>query len=237
MPAVTHVAREIHLKVVYYGAGLGGKTTNLRWLHAHTRPEARGKLLSLDTEAERTLFFDLLALHLGAYKGYTVRLHLCTVPGQIAHDETRRLVLRGVDGVVFVVDRQRGMLDSNVESIRNLEDNLRLQGDDPDLLPLVVQYNKRDLADVVSLPELRDELRVPEGVPEFEASAIQGVGVFETLKVIVRQCLALTPDPASMREGRTPSILPGRRPSMYPDAPAQLARVPLAPRVPKFGGA
>ena len=235
MPAVKHVAREIHLKIVYYGPGLGGKTTNIRWVHANTRPEVRGKLLSLDTEAERTLFFDLLALHLGAYKGYRVRLHLCTVPGQIAHDETRRLVLKGVDGVVFVVDSQRGMLDSNVESIRNLEDNLRQQGDDPDVLPLVIQYNKRDLDDVVPLDELRDELRVPSGVPQYEASAIQGFGVFETMKAIVKQCLALVPDPAGMREGRTPSILPGRRASMYPDGPAPALVVPQAPRVPKFG--
>lgn len=237
MPAVKHVAREVHLKIVYYGPGLGGKTTNLRWVHAHTRQEARGKLLSLDTEAERTLFFDLLALQLGAYKGYTLRLHLCTVPGQIAHDETRRLVLKGVDGVVFVVDSQRGMLDSNVESIRNLEDNLRRQGDDPDVLPLVIQYNKRDLDGVATVDELRDELRVPDGVPEFEASAIQGVGVFETMKGIVRQCLALVPDPASMREGRTPSILPGRRASMYPpdSRPRPVQGVPQAPRVPKFG--
>jgi signal recognition particle receptor subunit beta len=237
MPAVKHVAREIHLKIVYYGPGLGGKTTNIRWVHAHTRPEARGKLLSLDTEAERTLFFDLLALHLGAYKGYTLRLHLCTVPGQIAHDDTRRLVLKGVDGVVFVVDSQRAMLDSNVESIRNLEDNLRRQGDDPDVLPLVIQYNKRDLPDVATLDALREELRVPEGVAEFEASAIQGVGVFETMKGIVKQCLALVPDPATMREGRTPSILPGRRASMYPpdSRPRPVPNVPQAPRVPKFG--
>jgi hypothetical protein len=234
MPAVKHVAREIHLKIVYYGPGLGGKTTNLRCVHANTRPDARGKLLSLDTEAERTLFFDLLALHLGKYKGYAVRLHLCTVPGQIAHDETRRLVLKSVDGVVFVVDSQRAMLDSNVESIRNLEDNLRLQGDDPDVLPLVVQYNKRDLADVSTVEELHDALRVPAGVPELEAVALEGTGVFETLKAIVKQCLQLVPDPASMREGRTPSILPGRRASMYPDAPVPAPVVPAAPRVPSF---
>lgn len=234
MPAVKHLAREIHLKIVYYGPGLGGKTTNLRWIHSHTKPELRGKLLSLDTEAERTLFFDLLALHLGAYRGYTIRLHLCTVPGQIVHDATRRLVLKGVDGVVFVVDSQSAMLDSNVESVRDLEDNLRSQGDDPDRLPLVIQYNKRDLADALPLDELRQELRVPEGLPELEASAIEGIGVFETLKTIVRQCLALVPDPAALAEGRTASILPGRRASMYPDDLDIATPVPLPPRVPKF---
>jgi hypothetical protein len=233
MPAVKHVAREIILKIVYYGPGLGGKTTNLRWIHGHTRPELRGKLLSLDTETERTLFFDLLAVHLGTFRGYTIRLQLCTVPGQIAHDATRRLVLRGVDGVVFVVDSQRAMIDSNVESIRNLEDNLRLQGDDPDVLPLVLQYNKRDLPDVVPIDELRQELRVPADLAQIEAAAVDGVGVFETMKSIVTQCLALVKDPATMREGRTPSVLPGKRASMYPDGVSPVA-VPAAPRVPRF---
>ena len=165
MPLVHHARRELHLKVVYYGPGLGGKTTNLEHIHAHSRPDRRGKLISLAAETERTLFFDLLPVDLGEFKGYQVRLHLCTVPGQIAHDRTRQLVLRHVDGIVFVVDSQRARFEENVESIVNLDANLRRQGDDPDRIPLVVQYNKRDLPEIASIEELREGLRVPEGVP------------------------------------------------------------------------
>ncbi len=248
MPIVQHARKELHLKIVYYGPGLGGKTTNLEYIHKKSRPELRGRLISLTTETERTLFFDLLPVDLGAYRGFRVRLHLCTVPGQIVHDQTRRLVLRNVDGVVFVVDSQRGRTDANADSIRNLEVNLVRQGDDPTTLPLVVQYNKRDLPDALPLDELRDVLLVPDGVTEIEASAVRGVGVFETLKQITRACLALVGDPAQAPEGRSPSILPGRRASMYPGgrpeaaAPAArggtpssgVAQMPRAPRVPLF---
>ncbi len=144
MPLVHHAHRDLQMKVVYYGPGLGGKTTNLEYIHANTRPERRGKLIALENEAERTLFFDLLPMELGEFRNYRVRLHLCTVPGQIAYDTTRQLVLKNVDGIVFVVDSQPSRLEANYESIRNLEANLRLQGDDPDRMPLVVQYNKRD---------------------------------------------------------------------------------------------
>lgn len=218
MPLVNHAQQEIHLKVVYYGPGLGGKTTNLELLHARTKPERRGKLISLATETERTLFFDLLPVELGVFMGYQVRLHLCTVPGQIAHDRTRRLVLRNVDGVVFVVDSQPGRLADNLESMANLAANLRLQGDDPDTLPLVVQYNKRDLPDVLPVEVLRAELGVPEGVPEIEAVAVRGEGVFETAKAILKSCLRIVGDPRSAKEGRSPSILPGARASMFPSA-------------------
>jgi len=234
MPVVQHAAREIHLKVVYYGPGLGGKTTNLQYIHRSSRPDLRGKLLSLNTETERTLFFDLLPLELGAFKGYRIRLHLCTVPGQIAYDKTRQLVLRNVDGVVFVVDSQPAALELNFESIRNLEENLLLQGDDLNALPLVIQYNKRDLPHVLPIDELRVELSVPPGVPEVEAQAVHGVGVFDTLKLITKACLNLVGDPATLREGRSPSILPGTRASMYPGGRPSSARVPIAPLVPKF---
>ena len=146
--------KALFLKIVYYGPGLGGKTTNLELIHARTKPELRGKLISLATESERTLFFDLLPVELGKFKGYDIRLHLCTVPGQIAQEQTRRLVLRHVDGIVFVVDSQPSRLEENVESIRNLETNLMMQGDDPDRMPLVVQYNKRDLPTAVSIEEM-----------------------------------------------------------------------------------
>jgi mutual gliding-motility protein MglA len=239
MPVVHHARSELHFKLVYYGPGLGGKTTNLEYVHAHTRPDQRGKLIALETEAERTLFFDLLPMELGQFRDYRVRLHVCTVPGQIALDTTRKLVLRNVDGVVFVVDSQADRLEANIESIRNLETNLRLQGDDPDVLPLVVQYNKRDLPSAMSLDELRAELLVPPGVVEIEAAANVGTGVMETLKAITRECLKLVKDPTKLREGRSPSIIPGRRPSMYPGA-GQLAEIlapamnlPLADRLPK----
>lgn len=219
MPLVNHARQEIHLKVVYYGPGLGGKTTNLEFIHSRTRPELRGKLISLATESERTLFFDLLPVELGRFKGYQIRLHLCTVPGQIAHDRTRRLVLRHVDGIVFVVDSQSDRLHDNRESIANLYDNLRRQGDDPDRLPLVVQYNKRDLNNVLTLEDLRTELKVPPEVSEIEAVAIAGEGVFETVKTILKACLKIVGDPRAAPEGRSPSILPGKRASMFPSAP------------------
>jgi signal recognition particle receptor subunit beta len=235
MPVVHHATKEIQLKIVYYGPGLGGKTTNLKYLHAASRPDLRGKLLSFTTESDRTYFFDLLPVELGLFHGYQIRLHLCTVPGQIALDSTRRLVLRHVDGVVFVVDSQIEALSANIESIRNLETNLRLQGDDPDRIPLVVQYNKRDLPNVIPTDELGVALKVPLEVVEVEACARSGLGVGATLKAIVKECLRLVPNPRRAKEGRTPSILPGVRASMYPDAlPAsfEIPRFPAPPKVP-----
>lgn len=234
MPVFQHAEKQLHLKLVYYGPGMGGKTTNLEYLHANSRPDMRGKLISLATESERTLFFDLLPVQLGLYRGYSVRLHLCTVPGQIALDATRRMILQNVDGVVFVVDSQPLALDANIESIRNLEENLLLQGDDPRRKPLVVQYNKRDLPGALDLAELRDQLRVPSGVPEVQACAKLGWGVSETLKSTVKQCLQLIGDPAKRAEGRSPSIMPGVRASMFPGGrPAALdIKIPGPPRVP-----
>lgn len=203
MPLVQHLTEELHLKIVYYGPGLGGKTSNLEFIHQTARPEARGKLVSLVTEAERTLFFDLLPMELGVFRGYRLRLHLCTVPGQMAMDRTRQLVLRGVDGVVFVVDSQPERIDSNIESMLNLEANLRLQGDDPLQIPQVVQYNKRDLWTAMSIEELRTALSIPLGTPEFEASAATGYGVFETLKAVTKLCLNRVGNPRSLPEGRS----------------------------------
>ncbi|MCB9591327.1 MAG: GTPase domain-containing protein [Sandaracinaceae bacterium] len=219
MPLVNHARQEIHLKVVYYGPGLGGKTTNLEFIHAKTRPELRGKLISLATESERTLFFDLLPVELGSFKGYQVRLHLCTVPGQIAHDRTRRLILRHVDGIVFVVDSQSFRVDDNLESIHNLAENLRLQGDDPDRLPMVVQYNKRDLPAALPTEELRRQLGIPAHTPGYDAVAAKGQGVFETVKGILKTTLRIVGEPRTAPEGRSPSILPGKRASMFPNAP------------------
>lgn len=219
MPFIDHGRKEIRLKVVYYGPGLGGKTTNLKCIHRKTRPSLRGKLIALNTEAERTLFFDLLPMELGNYRGYRVRIHLCTVPGQIAHDATRKLVLRHVDGIVFIVDSQRTRIADNEASIRNLETNLRLQGDDPAVMPMVVQFNKRDLETAASVATLQEALAIPDDVPQIMATASSGGGVFDTFKAIVKGCLAMIDDPALAPAGRSPSIIPGQRVSMFPDAP------------------
>jgi mutual gliding-motility protein MglA len=249
MPRIHHATREIQFKVVYYGPGLGGKTTNLEQIHKKSSPSHRGKLVSLNTESERTLFFDLLPVDLGKFRGYDVRLHLCTVPGQIAFDQTRRLVLRNVDGIVFVVDSQRDRLEDNIASIRNLEANLVLQGDDPSRMPLVVQYNKRDLGSALEISALRATLAVPPGVPEIPAVALRGVGVFETFKKIVKSCMSVVGDPRDKPEGRSVSILPAPiHSSMFPvaamgpmaeEAATEYAKrtgieVPKAPRVPSF---
>lgn len=226
MPTVHHGRQEVLLKVVYYGPGLGGKTTNLEYIHGHSRPEYRGKLLSLNTGEERTLFFDLLPVELGRFKGYTIRLHLCTVPGQIRYDRTRKMILRNADGVVFVIDSQPAAIEANIESLRNLSDNLREQGLEPTRVPLVVQYNKRDLAGVMDVAELQSWLGVSPRTLQIEASAKLGHGVFETLKMIVRECLALVGDPRDVQEGRSPSIMPGHRASMFPGALAGGSSVP-----------
>lgn len=222
MALVQHAQREVTLKVVYYGAGLGGKTTNLEAIYDGTRPEYRGKLVSVNTEAERTLFLDFLPLELGNFRGYDFRLHLVSVPGQIAQDSTRQVVLRHVDGVVLVVDSQVAALEGNSFSIRNLHYNLRLHGVDPDRVPLVVQYNKRDLLGTMNLRELRETLGVPKGVPEIEASAREGWGVFEALKAIVRECMYQLGDPRAKPEGRASCLLTERRDHFYPRGPVSM---------------
>ncbi|MDB4984841.1 MAG: gliding motility protein MglA [Myxococcaceae bacterium] len=248
MPRIHHATREIQFKVVYYGPGLSGKTTNLEQIHQKSNPAHRGKLVSLTTESERTLFFDLLPIDLGSFRGYSVRLHLCTVPGQIALDETRRLVLRNVDGIVFVVDSQRERLDENLASLRNLEANLLLQGDDPSRMPLVVQYNKRDLPKAMTPAALRRELAIEARVRQVEACAVRGVGVFDTFKAITKGCMAVVGNPRDKPEGRSVSVLPGpANSSMFPLAAAgplqdEVARayaaqlgleLPKSPRLPR----
>jgi signal recognition particle receptor subunit beta len=212
MPTIYHAKRELLLKLVYYGCGFGGKTTNLEYIHRTSRPELRGKLLSLTSDTERTLFFDLLPVYLGTFKGYTIRLHLCTVPGQAAFDETRRLMLRGADGIVFVVDSQRDAYFENVASADNLRQNLMLQGIEPDCLPLVVQLNKQDLPNAASEDELRDALDISRDTRTFLAVAKDGQGVYETLKEIVCQCLKRVGDPRSLTTNSDSSQL---RPRAY----------------------
>ena len=188
MSFINYASREINCKIVYYGPGLCGKTTNLQYIYEKTAPEAKGKMISLATETERTLFFDFLPLTLGEIRGFKTRFHLYTVPGQVFYDASRKLILKGVDGVVFVADSQEERMDANTESLDNLRTNLKEQGYDLDRLPYVVQYNKRDLENIVTIEELRRELN-PTGVPEFEACATVGDGVFETLKAVAKLIL------------------------------------------------
>ncbi len=188
MSFINYSAREINFKVVYYGPGLCGKTTNLEWIYKVSKPEAKGKMVSLATETERTLFFDFLPLDLGEIRGFKTRFHLYTVPGQVFYDASRKLILRGVDGVCFVADSQEARMDANLESLENLRANLEEQGFNLDELPYVVQYNKRDMPEVLPVEELSSNLN-PTQVPEFEAVAIKGTGVFETLKGLARQVI------------------------------------------------
>jgi hypothetical protein len=188
MSFINYSSREINCKIVYYGPGLCGKTTNLQYIFAKTNPEARGKMVSLATETERTLFFDFLPLSLGDIRGFKVRFHLYTVPGQVFYDASRKLILRGVDGAVFVADSQFERMDANLESIENLRVNLAEQGYILEKLPYVMQYNKRDLPSAVSISELTAALN-PQRVPQFEAVATVGYGVFDTLKAIAKLVL------------------------------------------------
>ena len=188
MTFINYAAREINCKIVYYGPGLGGKTTNLQYVYDKTGAQTKGKLISLATETDRTLFFDFLPIEFGAIRGFRTRFHLYTVPGQVFYDASRKLILKGVDGVVFVADSQAVRMDANVESIRNLAGNLREHGYDLARVPYVLQLNKRDLPTAVPVPELTAALRV-KNEPVFEAVAPRGVGVFDTLKSIVKAVL------------------------------------------------
>jgi signal recognition particle receptor subunit beta len=185
MSFINYSSREINCKIVFYGPGLCGKTTNLQWIYKKTNPDSKGKMISLATETERTLFFDFLPLALGEIRGFKTRFHLYTVPGQVFYDASRKLILKGVDGVVFVADSQVERMEANIESIENLRINLAEQGYDLDKVPFIVQYNKRDLPNVVPVDDMRKALN-PRSVPDFEAVASEGAGVFDTLKAIAK---------------------------------------------------
>jgi len=188
MSFINYAAREINCKIVYYGPGLCGKTTNLQYIYEKTNPQAKGKLISLATETDRTLFFDFLPLDLGTVRGFKTRFHLYTVPGQVFYDASRKLILKGVDGVVFVADSQEPRMDANVESLRNLDENLREHGFDIKTIPYVLQLNKRDLPTAVPVEEMVKQLRFRQE-PYFEAVAPKGLGVFDTLKACAKQVL------------------------------------------------
>ena len=189
MSFINFVAKEINCKIVYYGAGLGGKTTNLQWIFDQTVGKTGGKMISLATEADRTLFFDFLPLDLGSVRGFKTRFHLYTVPGQVFYEASRKLILRGVDGVVFVADSQPERMDANFESLENLQDNLKEYGYDFNEMPYVLQLNKRDLPNVMAVEDMNKALQ-KKIEPSLEAVAVTGAGVFETLREVSKQVLA-----------------------------------------------
>lgn len=183
-------AKELHCKIVYYGPSLGGKTTNVKWIYAETNPDSRSELHELPGETERTLFYDLLPMSVGVIRGFNTRFHLYTVPGQVVYEPSRRLILTGLDGVVFVADSQADRMEENLQSLQNLEANLKQQGYDISNIPLVVQYNKRDLPSALPVSELRHALN-KWGAPDFEAVASQGTGVFDTLTTISKMIVTI----------------------------------------------
>ena len=189
MSFINFAAREINCKIVYYGAGLGGKTTNLRWIFDQTVGQTGGKMISLATDSDRTLFFDFLPLDLGSIRGFRTRFHLYTVPGQVFYDPSRKLILRGVDGVVLVADSQEERLDANLEALENLMENLKEQDHDFMRIPYVLQLNKRDLPNALPVETLKKEL-MRKNEPVLEAIAYKGLGVFETLKSCGRMVIS-----------------------------------------------
>ena len=189
MTFINYASKEINCKIVFYGPGLCGKTTNLQYIYNKTAPESKGKMISLATEADRTLFFDFLPLDLGSIRGFTTRFHLYTVPGQVFYEASRKLILKGADGVVFVADSQEERLDANFETMDNLQEHLKEHNLNFGTIPYVLQLNKRDLPNAMSVAELTKQLQ-KKGEPVLEGIAIQGVGVFETLKEVAKLVLA-----------------------------------------------
>jgi signal recognition particle receptor subunit beta len=185
---INYSSREINVKVVYYGPGLCGKTTNIQYIFDKVSPDTKGKLITLATEMDRTLFFDFLPLELGTVKGFKTRFHLYTVPGQVYYDASRKLILRGVDGIVFIADSQESRYDANIESLYNLHENLNEYNLKLEDIPFAIQYNKRDLPSIISVEDLEQELN-PRHLPSFEGVAVKGIGVFDTLKSVAKAVL------------------------------------------------
>ena len=196
MTYINHLAKEINCKIVYYGAGLCGKTANIQYMFDKINEDNRGKMISLATETDRTLFFDFMPIDLGTVRGFKVRFHLYTVPGQVFYDASRKLVLKGADGVVFVADSQPARHEANIESLENLEINLAETGQQLSEVPYVIQFNKRDLPDIMSVEQMNADLN-KLGAPVFEASAINGEGVFGTLKGLSKLVLQVLAKPVS----------------------------------------
>jgi signal recognition particle receptor subunit beta len=229
MVSINYALREISCKIVYYGPGLSGKTTNLQFVHGKAPEKSRGELISLATEADRTLYFDFLPLDVGQIAGFATKFQLYTVPGQVFYNATRRLVLRGVDGLVFVADSQVSKMDENIESLNNMYDNLQESGIVPDSLPLVFQWNKRDIPGILPVETLEAALN-PRGMPSFEAVAPTGVGVFDTLKKITKMVLedarsrAVERSPESSRPAS--ASIPNQTAMPQPAATPPLAQEP-----------
>jgi signal recognition particle receptor subunit beta len=247
MALLNHAKKELSAKIVYYGPGLSGKTTNLEWIHRKLAPDKRGKLISLETKTDRTLFFDFLPVQIGEISGFRTRFNVYTVPGQIFYNETRRMVLKGVDGIVFVADSQKEMANENLENLKNLAENLRSIGKELSKIPLVIQFNKRDLPNILTVEEMNRLLNAP-GLPFFEAVAVKGEGVLTTLTRITRvvadhlnQTLFSSPmagasdappDPAQMTESRTEPSRPFGDSTIRPSesaTPAFLSNQPEKP--------
>jgi len=188
MPFVNFATKEINCKIVYYGPGLSGKTTNIKWIYDHIKPENKGEMITLATETERTLFFDFVPIEVSNVKGFKVRFHLYTTPGQIIYQASRKLILKGVDGIVFVADSQEERHDANLDTLDDMLENLKEYDIDIENLPLVFQYNKRDLPNILPVEVLRRDLN-RWNRPDFEAVATKGIGVLETFKEITRQVL------------------------------------------------
>ncbi|MHB8763790.1 MAG: GTP-binding protein, partial [Deferrisomatales bacterium] len=224
MAIFNYAAREMTAKIVYYGPGLSGKTTSIQFIHSKLSPKSKGKLVSLATETDRTLFFDFFPVEFGQVGGFRIKFNFYTVPGQVFYNTTRKLVLKGADGVVFVADSQPGMMEQNVESLENLKENLKAHGIDPDTVPFAIQYNKRDLPGALSAEEMRRKLN-PTGVPDLETSATTGLGIMETMKVI---CKLVLEDVQGKQKRAAP-----RSPPPRPEA-AEAAREagPAAPEPP-----
>ena len=233
-----YTTMQMTAKIVYYGPGLCGKTTNLQAIHLRTAPQSRGEMVSLETETDRTLFFDLLPLEVGVIGGMKVRLQLYTVPGQVFYNATRKLVLKGVDGVVFVADSQKIALDANLESLSNLRANFVELGIAADQIPIVFQYNKRDIRNILAVEELQAALN-PAGSRHFEAAALHGVGVFETLKTISKLAITSVRKKLSGDEVRPAASSAGaaRPSSIHPPAAATPAPPPLPAPAPSAGSA
>jgi mutual gliding-motility protein MglA len=187
---INQEAKEIHCKVVYYGPSLGGKTTNIQWIYQKTAGQGQSDLVAFNTNPERTLFFDFLPMNVGEFRGLKTRFHLYTVPGQVIYDASRKLILKGLDGVIFVADSQLERMDENIEAMKNLEKNLEQQGYDIKKIPLIIQYNKRDLPNVASVAELRTALN-RYNAPDFEATASIGRGVLESLTTVSKQIITI----------------------------------------------
>lgn len=234
MALFNYATKEITLKIVYYGPGLSGKTTNLQFLHSVLNASSKGKLLSLSTEADRTLFFDFLPVELGKIRDFSVRFQLYTVPGQVRYNATRRIVLKGADAVVFVADSQRAMREQNIESLANMRENLLANNIDPEEIPIVFQYNKRDLKDIASIEELNEDLDVGNH-HVLEGRAIDGTGVEDAFKLISRLLLQhisrkhkITIEPAEEEKATPPPPQPVSPKPVYERAEREASSISAA---------